>query len=228
MTRADDTPENTPENTPEKTRERLLEAATQVFAEAGYKGASTREICRLAGANAAAIHYHFGDKAALYREVFAQPFVEVMAASAGMDDTKLTVEQALERYYRSFFAPLTGGPKLERLLRLHAREQGEPSGVLGDLECQTVRPHHEALIAILCRALGLRAPDLEVHRLAFCLAGMALVWIEAKDIVEAFSPGLMQGRDPIGVMAQRLTGYAAAIVEGERVRRAAVPKKRRS
>jgi len=223
MTRADDTPENTIENT----RERLLEAATQVFAEAGYKGASTREICRLAGANSAAIHYHFGDKAALYREVFAQPFVEVMAASAGMDDANLTVQQALERYYRSFFAPLTGGPKLERLLRLHAREQGEPSGVLGDLECQTVRPHHEALIAILCRGLGLRAPDLEVHRLAFCLAGMALVWIEAKDIVEAFSPGLMQGRDPIGVMAERLTRYATAIVEDERARRAAVPKKRR-
>jgi hypothetical protein len=100
--------------------------------------------------------------------------------------------------------------------------------VLGDLECQTMRPHHDALLAILCRGLGLRAPDLEVQRLAFCLAGMALVWIEAKDIVEAFSPGLMQGRDPIGVMAERLTRYAVAIVEDERVRRAAVPKKRRS
>jgi len=145
--------------------------------------------------------------------------VEVIAASAGKNDVSLTLEQALGRYYRSFFAPLAGGPKLERLLRLHAREQGEPSGVLGDLECQSIRPHQEALVAILCRGLGLRATDLEVHRLAFCLVGMGLVWMEAKDIVEAFSPGLMQGRDPIGVMAERLTRFATAIVEDERARR---------
>ena len=50
------------------TQQRLLEAAEQVFADKGYKAASIREICRLAGANVAAVNYYFRDKERLYIE----------------------------------------------------------------------------------------------------------------------------------------------------------------
>src|SRR6202000_2685747 len=52
-----------------ETRRQLLEAAAEVFAEAGFQNATVREICRRADANIAAINYHFGDKEALYLEV---------------------------------------------------------------------------------------------------------------------------------------------------------------
>ncbi|MGQ9671001.1 MAG: TetR family transcriptional regulator, partial [Desulfosoma sp.] len=48
------------------TRARLLDAACDVFAEKGYRGARLADICRRAGANIAAVNYHFGDKASLY------------------------------------------------------------------------------------------------------------------------------------------------------------------
>ena len=51
---------------PAETRRQLLEAAGAVFAEAGYRDATVREICRRAHANIAAINYHFGDKEKLY------------------------------------------------------------------------------------------------------------------------------------------------------------------
>src|SRR5215831_4351719 len=57
------------DKTPE-TRERLLEAAGAVFAEHGFRDATIREICEKAKANVAAVHYHFGDKDALYAAVF--------------------------------------------------------------------------------------------------------------------------------------------------------------
>lgn len=51
------------------TRDSIVEAATALFCLHGYRGASVREICSRAGANANAITYHFGSKEQLYRDV---------------------------------------------------------------------------------------------------------------------------------------------------------------
>jgi len=61
------------------TRERLLQAATRLFADNGYRGASVRDICNLAGVNPGAVSYHFGGKRQLYRAVLRR-------AAAGLAD----------------------------------------------------------------------------------------------------------------------------------------------
>src|SRR5258708_5297063 len=48
------------------TRSKLVDVAGEAFAERGYDAVGVREICQLAGANAAAVNYHFGDKRGLY------------------------------------------------------------------------------------------------------------------------------------------------------------------
>lgn len=50
-------------------RERLLDAAEQLFAEAGFNGVSVRRIVEVAGVNLGAIPYYFGTKEELFREV---------------------------------------------------------------------------------------------------------------------------------------------------------------
>ena len=57
----------TPRRDP-STRERLLQCAARVFADRGYEEGTVRDVCRLARANVAAIHYHFGSKERLYVE----------------------------------------------------------------------------------------------------------------------------------------------------------------
>jgi AcrR family transcriptional regulator len=52
------------------TRERLLDAAEKLFAERGFSAVSTRMITDEAGANSAAMHYHFGSKEVLIRAIF--------------------------------------------------------------------------------------------------------------------------------------------------------------
>src|SRR5438128_11994294 len=57
-----------------ETRRRLLDAAASAFAERGFRDASLREICRRAGANVAAVNYHFRSKDRLYAEVLRGAF----------------------------------------------------------------------------------------------------------------------------------------------------------
>lgn len=54
------------------TRVALLEAAVRLFSEKGVEGTSVREISKAAGANLAAINYHFGSKERLAVEVFTR------------------------------------------------------------------------------------------------------------------------------------------------------------
>ena len=57
------------------TRERLFQAGIQVFAQKGYRDATVREICQVAGsANINSINYYFGSKENLYRKILEEIF----------------------------------------------------------------------------------------------------------------------------------------------------------
>lgn len=213
----------------EETRWRLLQAATEVFAEVGYHAATTRKICRRAEVNLASIHYYFGDKAELYREVFRLPFLNECNEFATLDITQATLQEALHSLYNWLFPPSPKeDPMLHLFLRLHAREEGEPSGVLGDVLAQAFRPNHEKIQELLCREFGLKKPDTEVDRLTFSLIGLASVYLHGgRTVIEALAPHLLNNKNAKEEMVGRLVGYAVALIEAERVRRATVARSRK-
>lgn len=80
------------------TRDRILEAASEVFAEYTFEKATVREICTRAGANVAAINYHFRDKKELYYLVLQEWENKTRARfplGGGLEDG-LTPEQCIE------------------------------------------------------------------------------------------------------------------------------------
>ncbi|MBU1446686.1 MAG: TetR/AcrR family transcriptional regulator [Gammaproteobacteria bacterium] len=212
----------------EETRWRLLQAATEVFAEQGFKAATTREIARRAEVNLASIHYHFGDKAALYREVFRLPFLNECNTFATLDLQQVSLPEALRALYVWLFPPgAEDDPMLQQFMRLHAREDGDPSGVLGDAVVQAFRPNHEMLIGLLCRELQLGEADDDVQRLSFSLVGLATVYLHgARNAVEAYAPQLLKGMPARETMVERLVGHAQALIAGEKERRTKLHKER--
>lgn len=85
------------------TRDRLLHAATRLFADSGYRGASVRDICNQAGANPGAVSYHFGGKRQLYRSVLrhaAAALAEMGPKSDLVDETALEVADATDSLRR--------------------------------------------------------------------------------------------------------------------------------
>jgi AcrR family transcriptional regulator len=213
--------------TQDETRWRVLQAATEVFAEVGYHAATTREICRRAEVNLASIHYHFGDKAELYREVFRLPFLNECNTFATLDITQTSLQEALHAFYVWLFpVDADEDPMLQLFLRLHSREEAEPSGVLGDALTKSFQPNHQQLQALLCREFGLKKPDTEVDRLTFCLAGLATVYFHGgRGAVEEFAPQLVKGKKAREVMVTRLVEYAMALIAAEQKLRAARAKK---
>jgi AcrR family transcriptional regulator len=61
-------------------RDQLLDAAAHLYAEAGYRGATTRRIAVQAGVNEITLFRHFGSKDALIREAISRAGPSVVAA----------------------------------------------------------------------------------------------------------------------------------------------------
>ena len=81
----------------EENQRLILEAAETVFAEQGFKGATTGEIAERAGLPKANVHYYFPSKLDLYREVMARVLERWLAAADSLDDSD-DPEEALGRY----------------------------------------------------------------------------------------------------------------------------------
>ena len=213
----------------EETRWRVLQAAMEVFAEVGYHAATTRAICARAQVNLASIHYHFGDKAELYREVFRLPFLAERNTFVTLDISQTTLPEALHTFYDWMFPPSEqDDPMLHLFLRLHAREEGEPSGVLGDALVQAFLPNHANMQALLCHQFDLKKADMEVDRLAFSLVGLASVYLHGgRTVIAGLAPHLLDGKHAREVMVGRQVEYAGALIAFERKRRAALTRSKK-
>lgn len=88
------------------TRAALIEAARTLFAEQGYDGASVRAITGRAGANLAAVTYHFGSKEALYHEVVASmmhPIRDrILEVARGGEPPLDRLDAVVATYFRHF------------------------------------------------------------------------------------------------------------------------------
>jgi AcrR family transcriptional regulator len=205
-----------PEHQQTDARHRLVQAALQVFASKGYEGASTREICRLADVNVAAIHYYFGDKASLYREVFRIP-ERLGQVPVEMDDPDLSLRAVLVALYGHIMAYIAA-PELQQLRLVVLREELQPSGALHG-ETDGPRHLHDHLTAFLCRSIGIRDPDAAIHHLAFSLGGLALVLFVHRSAVNAIAPELLADDAALRATIERLADHGVALVEAEAARR---------
>jgi AcrR family transcriptional regulator len=200
-------------------RSRLIISALRLFAEKGFGAASTREICDAAGANISAIRYYFGDKAGLYRAVFTEPMGETRRYTDIATYLGLPLDEALGKFFTEFLEPLKKNEEIRLVMKLHFREMVEPTGVLEQEIGNKIKPQHESIVAVLKKHLGLQRIDADLHRLAFAIIGMAVHFYVGQEVVSAISPQLLGSFKAIDVLAERLSGYAVSMVDGEARRR---------
>ena len=197
------------------TRRALLDAAADVFAEAGFRNATVRDICRRAEANVAAVSYHFGDKQALYAEVLTEQSRLALAKYPNpRPDPRATPAQRLELFVRSFLQRVLSAELHARHGRIMAREMVEPTAALDRLVAEAIRPQSELLRAIVTDLLGGRA-DAETTRLCgMSVVGQIVFYCHCQPVLTRLFPAAKFDTGEIDRLTSHITAFSLAAIRG--------------
>lgn len=205
----------------DQTSERLLCAAMEIFSAKGYEGASTRDICAAAGIGNASIHYHFGDKAAIYHALFARLIDEFEQSLRGSGMDLLSGREALHRYYLTLLQPWATDPSRGQRFHLYLREEFQPTGIVNDLLPRPLRLQLEMLGAVVAQALQIKEPDAAAQRLILALQGLPMGYVMLRRSLGVVLPKLTRGAHWLDQASAHLADAGWALIEAEQGRRAA-------
>jgi AcrR family transcriptional regulator len=206
-----------------RTRQRVLEAAALLFAERGFRKVTVRQICSRARANVAAISYHFGDKAGLYREV-------VEMAIAVMEKTNLAAREAAEAaprrdrlrsHVRVYVAALASGRGPSWMHRIIMREQADPTFALDLFVNRAIRPRIEYLKGLVRDLVGPAPSDTVVMLCVFSLQAQSLTMALPNPIGDRLRGRQIWTPDAIDALADHITDFTLggiAAIAGRRTR----------
>ena len=205
-----------PEGPSTETRDRLLTAGGDVFAEHGFRRATVRDICARAGANVAAINYHFGDKEGLYQTVLRHGLkraLEKFPPEMGVAPDA-PAEQRLHAFIRAFLYRVLDDGAQAWYGKLMAHEMMEPTGALETVVQETVRPLQQRLAGIIRELLPPHAAadaDADVvMRCTFSIVSQCLFYHFAGPVIDKLRPGLRHGPDRIEALADHVTAFSLA------------------
>jgi AcrR family transcriptional regulator len=148
------------------TRQRIIDAAARLFAERGFRKVTVREICHAAGANLAAVNYHFRDKLGLYREVLQRAIAVMKETNAAAERAPAGASAAarLRAHIRVYLHRLLGGGSEHWLHRLINREIADPTPALDAIVEQAIRPRTQFLAGLVGALVGRPPTDERVWR----------------------------------------------------------------
>ncbi|MDQ7833902.1 MAG: CerR family C-terminal domain-containing protein [Humidesulfovibrio sp.] len=196
----------------EDTKRRLLDAAGEVFSRQGYKAATVRTICRMAGANVAAVHYHFGGKEGLYSALLSEAFetgLRRYPPDMGLP-ADAPAEARLYAFIHSFLLRMLGEGKSAWCGKLMDREMRDPTPALDSLVQRHILPLSEQLRGIVAQLLGNGAePDAPQTRLcAMSIAGQCQYVFRSKAIIDRLAPEMRFDEAGIRALAGHITRFS--------------------
>lgn len=201
----------------DSTRAALLEAATEVFARHGYHDATVREIVSLAGANVAAVKYHFGDKLGLYTEVLRATVLGAgHALVPALVDLDAPPEAILRRVITAFVERLLGAEGAQARFLLIAHELARPTPVLPRLVREIVQPNYERLRRLVGRIIDARLDDERTCLCTLSIVAQIILYARAGSFVRLLRPPLPLTRARLNRIAGHIADFSLAALRGAR------------
>lgn len=200
---------------PDVTRDKIIESAGEVFAEIGFHNATIREICSRAGANVAAVNYHFRDKLGLYTEVLTSCLAPQQATvlngnSAHPPDPKTALKMLIRGWFERNHA--SGRPTW--LARIMAHEMANPTPAL-DRITESMRANYLQFRAIAGKLIGRSPDDLRTRMCVHSIVGQILHYSQARPTLERLWPNLnLDDPEWRRTIADHIVDFSLAAMEG--------------
>ena len=178
-------------------RERILNTAEVMFARQGFAATSVREIAEEVGVTPAMVHYYFGSKIDLLRQVLAQTFEPLAGAIAQM---KAAGRAPAADISKLLFDTVRDHPNLPVLM---IREVMLPGGTMQEEFLATMAPRlGGALPAMMAveQQQGRLASDLDPNVVALLLLALSVFPFIVRDVA---GPGLGIAYDEAGLDAMQ-------------------------
>jgi AcrR family transcriptional regulator len=200
-----------PKNADHETRQRLLQAATMLFADRGFKNTSVREICELAGTNVSSINYHFRDKLGLYEQVIALVADAMDRAKQEALDaaTGETPEKRLRDYIRHMVRRVMGEEK-NWLVDLIGREMAQPSPAFGLIVEKGILPSGRRLAQLVSDVSGVPAGDPRTQFCAGMVHAQCFFFSGAKPVLKYMDPKLEITAEYVDAIARQIAEFSLA------------------
>ncbi len=145
----------------------LLEAATKVFAEKGFRDTTIADICAAAHSNTASVNYYYGSKEELYAEVWKNAFHKALKKyppDMGLTPES-TPEETLKAFIKSLLYKMLAGGELGYAGQILLMEIANQTEALDLVKKDAIEPMRMRMRAILKQLLGPAATE---QQIAFC------------------------------------------------------------
>ncbi|ACD94120.1 CerR family C-terminal domain-containing protein [Trichlorobacter lovleyi] len=200
-------------------KEKLLGAASDVFAEKGFRDATVAEICSRAGANVSAVNYHFGSKEALYQETWRHSFSESLKAfplDGGVGATA-SAEERLRGQLTSMIQRIAD--ENNRDFFIAQMELINPTGLLQEVMQAELIPMRQQTLALVRELLGPEASEAEVQfceisTISMCVHPMVMQRIARR----TQGRGMPVVIEDITAFAEHVVRFALAGIKAHRIK----------
>lgn len=158
-----------------ETKRRLLDAAGLLFAGKGYRDTKTADICELAGANSAAVNYHFGSKEELFAISYRHEFERSIAKYPpdGGVPAKAPATERLRGNIQALVKRVMDPTSRE--LDIAYREMANPTGLLAEVIHRSIEPLRRFHLAIVRELLGPAVTEQDVELCSMSIHGQCFV-----------------------------------------------------
>jgi AcrR family transcriptional regulator len=202
------------QNNPSSPPGRILQAAEDVFAEQGYKAATTRKIAERAGVNIATIHYYWGSKDELWYVVIYNVVTRITELTKGLLDLPSNdLQDGIKNIIGKLVDIFADNPNYARLLQ-HRTLEGVSAEVAKELSFPIL---NIGLKFIKENKINGFTTTFDPALVLFSLQGTLRIFFQEKNSVEAifgedpssFSPAFRQQlKDLISLLALNVAGLS--------------------